>query len=247
MAADPITAGGEAHGQLNRKECRVYERYPSGVPTSCQPASARAGGDLKWSANVYDVSLGGIGLVVSRRFERGTALAVEVPELHSDQCYTTFAKVMHVRRLDDGSWLHGCAFVGELSEDGLKALQRPAAGGEPAPEPLPADRPQETPAAPADARARSVVRRVQLYARLSDGRIVSRFVKQLSLSGPWPLPKGTVLTGWVAKGPATRAAVRMKVRSCSPEGDAWRLVCKLMDSPPERVVQLFDGPAPPRP
>src|SRR5437588_3622509 len=128
MSSPIITSEGAAPG-TGKIECRVYERFASDIRTACQPIAARAAQDLKWAASVRNVSLGGIALQLSRRFERGAGLAVEVPEPGSDQTYTVFAKVIRVTPQEDGSWLHGCAFVGELSEDGLRALSQPAGGG----------------------------------------------------------------------------------------------------------------------
>jgi hypothetical protein len=128
MTVNPSTPP-EPSDSATQKDHRVFERYPSGVPTVCQPATARTARDLKWSAKVQNVSLGGIALALQRRFERGTALAVELPDGDSD-FYTTFVKVVHLQCLDDGSWLHGCAFVGQLSDEDLKMLRR-TANGEP--------------------------------------------------------------------------------------------------------------------
>ncbi|HEV3258651.1 MAG TPA: PilZ domain-containing protein [Gemmataceae bacterium] len=245
--SSPITTpqpGAQPGGNV---ECRVYERYASDVRTACQPIAARAAQDLKWSASVCNVSLGGIALLLNRRFERGTGLAIEVPELGSDQTYTVFAKVARVSAQEDGSWLHGCAFAGELSEEGLKALSQPAQAepcpaaldvpppGEPAPVPL------DEPAAPhqEDPPPSQIIRGVHFRARLREGKLISRFVKRLSVSGPWPPAKGTILNGRVGKRSGRQVPVKMKVRSCYQEGGFWVLTCKLMDTLPPEVVRLF--------
>src|SRR5947209_4745123 len=109
----------------SRVECRVYERYPSEGATSCQPIAPPGADDMKWSAIIRDVSVGGIGLLINRRFERGVGLAIELPEASADSYYTAFARVIHIRP-QNGGWFHGCAFVGQLSEEGLAAVVRPA-------------------------------------------------------------------------------------------------------------------------
>src|SRR6266404_1093492 len=60
-------------------ECRVYERHACGLPSRCQPASAFGKEELKWSGTLENVSKGGVCLSLSRRFEAGTGLAIELP------------------------------------------------------------------------------------------------------------------------------------------------------------------------
>src|SRR5271166_2079984 len=60
-------------------ELRVWERFSCGLETSCQPLAARGDNDVCWSVRIKDVSAGGMGLVLTRRFERGTSLAIEIP------------------------------------------------------------------------------------------------------------------------------------------------------------------------
>src|SRR5437879_4451433 len=100
MSADPSPSP-EPGDASTPKDRRAFERYPIDLPTVCQPANARRARDARWSATVQNVSLGGIGLVLERRFERGTALAVELPDGDSDTFYATFVKVVHLQRLED--------------------------------------------------------------------------------------------------------------------------------------------------
>src|ERR1043165_2571735 len=62
-----------------RVECRVRERRPCGLKTSCQPIAARGDKDVMWPATIRDISVASIGLVLGRRFEPGAGLAIEVP------------------------------------------------------------------------------------------------------------------------------------------------------------------------
>jgi hypothetical protein len=61
-------------------------------------------------------------LLVPRRFEKGTGLAVELPGDLERESAIVFVKVVHLRREDDGAWMLGCKFVSELSEDELQRL-----------------------------------------------------------------------------------------------------------------------------
>src|SRR5262245_64007711 len=61
------------------KECRVFERQACEVTTACRPAAAFNSKEAVWSATIRDVSAGGVRLVLRRRFETGTGLAIELP------------------------------------------------------------------------------------------------------------------------------------------------------------------------
>jgi hypothetical protein len=100
--------------------CRVFERYPSELPTQCQPLAARGDDEIVWQATVNNISAGGIGLLLQRRFEPGTGLAIELPD--ADFTYTVFVRVIHALAQPNGRWLLGCSFVTPLSEERLNAL-----------------------------------------------------------------------------------------------------------------------------
>ena len=59
---------------------------------------------------------------MSRRFELKTLLAIELLSRSGQPSRRVFARVVHVHRRGDGSWLLGCAFATELSEEDLQAL-----------------------------------------------------------------------------------------------------------------------------
>src|SRR5690242_12168671 len=66
-------------------DCRVYERRPCHLPTSCQPAAAQ---ETRWAATIVDLSQGGVRLSLRRRFERGACLAIELPGRDGEDPYT---------------------------------------------------------------------------------------------------------------------------------------------------------------
>ncbi len=122
MAAKPAAHG--ADGSHPGVECRICERYPSEIDTSCQPIAARRDNDLTWPAKIRDISLAGIGLILERRFERGAALAIELPDPANDAPHTVFARVVHTTAWSGGSWLLGCKFLNPLGDETLEALRR---------------------------------------------------------------------------------------------------------------------------
>jgi hypothetical protein len=101
--------------------CRVFERHPSDLPSQCQPLAARGDDEVVWQATVHDISAGGIGLLLQRRFEPRTSLAIELPDA-GDSTYTVFVRVVHALGQPHGRWLLGCSFVTPLSEERLSAL-----------------------------------------------------------------------------------------------------------------------------
>jgi hypothetical protein len=99
--------------------------------TFCLPILDHLQRNAAWAAEVRDLSAGGVGLVLRRRFEVGTALFVHFGSVDPSAVQVLLVKVMHTTCLSDGAWLLGCAFVTELANDELRRLlplcQPPAA------------------------------------------------------------------------------------------------------------------------
>jgi hypothetical protein len=85
-------------------------------------------------ALLNDVSLGGIGLIFSRRLEVGSVVLVRVEE-SKGMAGLRQARVRHTTRREDGTWLIGCQFTHLLGEDDLRQLLPEAErlGGPPGP------------------------------------------------------------------------------------------------------------------
>jgi hypothetical protein len=63
---------------------------------------------------VHDMSRTGLGLVIDRRFEPGTALRLE---WHADRDAVLpplLGRVIRLTQAPDGRWWHGCTLIGEL-------------------------------------------------------------------------------------------------------------------------------------
>jgi PilZ domain len=104
------------------RNCRVYERKECELPSTCRPASVTDAAEVRWSATIRDISQGGVRLMVGRRFEKGTGLAVELAGDFERDSTIVFAKVVHLRRHESGAWLLGCKFLSALSEDEVQRL-----------------------------------------------------------------------------------------------------------------------------
>lgn len=101
-------------------ERRAWVRFPCGMETSCQPLASAVG--QQWSGHVRDLSAGGVGVVLNRRFELGTLLTIEVLSNSDKPSRTFLGRVIHVHSQPDGSWHMGCRLANSLSEDDVQAL-----------------------------------------------------------------------------------------------------------------------------
>jgi hypothetical protein len=106
-------------------ERRTEPRWPCTVEVSCQPITGK-GCDLWWVGEIRDVSLRGIGLLSTRRFESGAFIAVQLANLATTATQTRVARVTHVSPTG-GRWFLGCALQTPFDTADLQALRdRPA-------------------------------------------------------------------------------------------------------------------------
>jgi hypothetical protein len=239
MSAQTLPAGMKSPTRPLSVECRVRQRHSCDLKSSCQPIAARADKDILWSATVRDISVSGLGLVVGRRFERGTGLAIEIPPAGKHAGDTLLVKVVHITALAGGTWLLGCAFVSELSEDGLMGLVELARLQQTAlDQAAPED--QELAAEPAAGNAKSMlVSDIRLSGSNHRGRVASVPVNRLFLTGTWPLAAGTLLKVRVAQDPDRYPPVFLKVTSCALEEGRWTLRYTFAKKPPPEMMHLL--------
>ena len=112
-----VCPAGAAPG-LPRSQRRASARRRCGRGGTCRALPDGLGD--RWLATVRDVSAGGVGLLLPRRFEPGALLAVELPEGGSAR--SVLAQVAHATAHGGGQWLVGCRFLSPLDEDELRAL-----------------------------------------------------------------------------------------------------------------------------
>jgi hypothetical protein len=79
---------------------------------------------LTWSAQIQDISRGGVSLLGHHSFAPGIVLKIDLP--FNDQVVpaTVLARVVHASAKPNGVWALGCAFVKELREEELQTLLR---------------------------------------------------------------------------------------------------------------------------
>jgi PilZ domain len=108
-----------AHKISAPSERRAWVRHPCDLESACQPLAGGRG--AQWPARIRNLSAGGIGINVARRFEPGTVLAIDV-QIREQRVHTLMARVVHATLQENGSWILGCALTSPLTEDELKAL-----------------------------------------------------------------------------------------------------------------------------
>src|SRR5262249_11740343 len=121
MSPQLLGNGSPALGSADKAGCRVWERIPCDLESSCQPITAREGG-TGWDARVQAISLGGVAVVLRRRFEPGSGLSIGLPAAGSSPPLTLLVRVMRTERLADGQWLLGCSFPSPLGEEEMQGL-----------------------------------------------------------------------------------------------------------------------------
>jgi hypothetical protein len=99
---------------------RAHVRYAPAPDTTCQLTAG--GNNSIWWASVMDISTGGVGLIVSRRFEPGTLLAIGVENKNREFSHMLVARVIHVRKESASRYILGAKFISPLGDDELQVL-----------------------------------------------------------------------------------------------------------------------------
>jgi PilZ domain len=97
-----------------KTERRTWVRFRNDEEVWCQPIGLS---ETAWLGKVRDISIAGIGLSMTRRFEPGTALIIEISER-----ILLRAHVIHATPETEGRWIIGCIFDSVLSEQELRAF-----------------------------------------------------------------------------------------------------------------------------
>jgi serine/threonine protein kinase len=121
-AVQPSSSGAEPAPSPRPRgsERRATVRYPSGKDSSCRSLFGEKG--VHWAAKVQDVSVGGLALFVSRRFEPATVLAVELAATNEEPGRRLLVRVVRVQALSPRRWLIGCVLANPMSDDEVQAV-----------------------------------------------------------------------------------------------------------------------------
>jgi serine/threonine protein kinase len=99
---------------------RAAVRYASGKEGPCQALCSEK--QVRWVAEVRDVSADGIGLVMNRRVEPRTILTLEFPATDQEGARRLLIRVVRVQALSKRRWLLGCVFARRLGEDEVQTM-----------------------------------------------------------------------------------------------------------------------------
>lgn len=114
-------------GEANRRprvERRAWVRLPTSQAVSCQPLASPTAGETEtaWLGRLLDVSPGGLALLLSRRFEAGTLLIIELSDQAKGRVRALGVRVVHATPEKESRWIIGCKFVSPLTEEELQTL-----------------------------------------------------------------------------------------------------------------------------
>jgi hypothetical protein len=103
-------------------ERRARVRFLQSQDVYCQPKpfSSADGQPTGWLGKLWNISAGGLALVVNQRFEPGTVLAIELGVNRA--VGSIVARVVHTTVSTGGRWIIGCQFLQPLSEEDLHTL-----------------------------------------------------------------------------------------------------------------------------
>src|SRR5579884_3997074 len=117
----PDCRGAEGPKKLQGTERRAWIRYPRRLRTLWQLFGTARQDDC-WVADLRDVSLTGLGLVVNRSFTPGTVLTVRLQTGSRKFTRTMLVRVKHCAAQSNSDSLVGCSFVVKLKDDDLQDL-----------------------------------------------------------------------------------------------------------------------------
>jgi PilZ domain len=176
--------------------------------------------EMRWAATISDISLGGVRVLLARRFEKNAGLAIELPGTDERESTVVFAKVVHVRSQGNGTWALGCKFLSELSDDQLQSLLTSTKHALSS-----ATRPSD------EAVLTHLLVNVHLKIEIWPGSIVHCIIKRLNATKCWPLNPGKVL-GMKGKTPdQTPWTLRLRITRFCRTKAGWELQGRLVDSP----------------
>jgi serine/threonine protein kinase len=128
VSRDRIAAAGQPaeSGNRPRQERRASVRYCCDLDTACNLQVSVHPDEVElqeqWQGTVRDLSVGGIGLLLARRFEPGTLLTVELRSSDRSLTRSLQIRVTHVKRSGRGRWFVGAAFTEKLGKEELRKL-----------------------------------------------------------------------------------------------------------------------------
>jgi CheY-like chemotaxis protein len=123
QSAIPEPSGLE--GRSPAPERRACVRYLCQLDGSCQPVGQPMTGE-SWLGKLRDISSTGVKILVNRRFEVGTLLALELPRPGWETTRILLCRVVRMAPEPIGrDWEIGCTLARELSDDEVQSFLEP--------------------------------------------------------------------------------------------------------------------------
>ena len=224
--------------------CRIYERKPCDLPTTCRPASALAMKEMGWAASVVDISQGGLRINLQRRFEKGTYLVIELPADDEQERTVLFVMVAHLQAIKNGAWSLGCRFISELGEDELQRFLTSthnvlsSTNGELFDE-KENDEVSSGPIPVSQLEIR-IITDVHLLVAAQPGSFRECLVKRLDVTKCWPLTAGKFLSLRGKSSDHSPWSMRIQVLKCNPQGKSWEIQGRIVS--PGKGASNVDAP-----
>jgi hypothetical protein len=228
-------------------DCRVYERKSCSLPTTCQPASALEMKEMRWAGTICDISQGGVRLLLSRRFEKGTGLAIELPGDSEHEPAVVFVKVIHIHREENGAWSMGCKFVSDLSEDEVDRLLTATSHV------LGSSKPPERRQEPEDLETSTLddietpapipefLSNVSLRVETRSGSHVDCVINRLHVGTSWPLSAGKLLSVHGKADDGAPWSLRIQIAHCRQDAEGWQIDGRLITAAEARNLLIGLG------
>jgi hypothetical protein len=102
----------------------AWVRFTAGQAVYCQPMTVPTANKAKrgWWGRLRNISSAGLGVRLSRPFEPGTLLIIELTDKRKRRTYYFPVRVVHATAEGNRLWLIGCAFIRPLSENEVEGL-----------------------------------------------------------------------------------------------------------------------------
>jgi hypothetical protein len=121
MSSIPASTKSGLVDQPPPAERREATRFPMSIEFFYRPITSPED-DLWWLAQVRNISMRGLGLVLQRTLAPGTLLEVELENPAKDFHRVVQARVVHVQPASGHGFMAGCAFVNKLNPDEVQAI-----------------------------------------------------------------------------------------------------------------------------
>lgn len=223
---------------------REVDRHPCHLKAQWRCLGSQE--DNLHTAVVQDISLHGVGLIVTGCLERGNILVVTLQGVPERLARPFLVRVRRVSAHAGGSWMIGCTWVTKLDREALEALRESACpqqrgGGKLSSASSQGSSVLNRRSSPRrqGASVAVLISRPNGPSEKMTGCVLDRSLGGLSLSVSRPFLAGTILQLRPSHASQGLCCVRVQVKHCSPLRKQWRLGCQFMETPTAEALLLL--------